>query len=154
MVLEAKTMNNVYTIQKPEYSIRLYRTCYLMLVSMYSAWVHGIIDCFALSILVFSTSILYWRFPVDGWRRKLDMICANGSLLYQTLYKAPQIEWIPACLYYSMVIFVVIFYRNARFYGRVYHDYDMASRYHMLVHIFGNMGNLVLYQALHSKQSI
>ena len=147
-------MNNVSTIQKPEYSIRLYRTCYLMLISMYSAWIHGIIDCFALSVLVFSTSILYWRFPVDGWRRRLDIVCVNGAILYQSIHKARQIDLLPAFLYYSMVIFIVFFYRTARYYGRTLHDYDMASRYHMLFHIFGNLGNLVLYQALHSKQSI
>ncbi len=36
----------------------------------------------------------------------------------------------------------------ARRYGRVYHDFDVASKWHMGIHIWGNISNVILYYEL------
>ena len=41
------------------------------------------------ALLVLCTSLNYWRRPVFGWRRNIDMVAATGSLGYQVLLIAP-----------------------------------------------------------------
>ena len=135
-------------IQISKFSRRIYLTSYLILVSIYSAWYNNLLSCLALSILVFTTSVLYWSNPINSWRRNLDITCVSIALIYQVFYLSWWLEMRSRLVYLTNVIFVLFCYGMARYHGRVKLEYDMASRYHMGVHLFANISNLVLYDAL------
>jgi hypothetical protein len=134
--------------QMPTFGRRMYRTSYLILLSSYSAWYNNLVVCLALSLLVFITSVMYWSNPTNGWKRKLDMTCVMVSLIYQLCYLALWLDLEAYLAYLACITLMALYYGMARYYGRVLLDYDMSSRYHVGVHIVGNISNLVLYDAL------
>ena len=47
--------------------------------------------------------------------------------------------------YWIMLAIGVFAYLMARRHGRRYQDFDMASRWHMTLHLFANISNVLLY---------
>lgn len=135
-------------IQEKKYALRLYHSSRLTVVSVLVAYLCSVWDCFFLACLVLFTSQMYWRNPVEGKWRKLDMVSVQGSLSYQVLYKALWLHFIPRVFYYSTVLVVVLYYAMARYQGRVKKNYDLASRCHIVIHVFGTLGNIILYVSL------
>ena len=88
---------------------------------------------------VFLTSINYWIHPDYGWRRKLDIIYVSCSLTYQVTraYRAENAYYYYALLGIGISSFPL---------GVLYRNNVRASTFlHSLVHIFGNISNIVLY---------
>lgn len=138
--------------QNPEYSSRLFWSSSTTIISVYSAWHNELYFGLARSIIVLLTSLLYWSNPIDGFRRKTDMVCANGFISYQLLVTAQDLPLIARTMYTASAIACILCYINARSYGRRKHpDFDLASKWHMLIHIFGNMGNLILFDGVGKK---
>lgn len=145
--------NCVYTMQKPiaiptqtlENSRRIQAASYLTWSSILVAWWSGLWTSCVLAIMVFLSSQLYWRHPVIGWRRTLDMVCVNTSVVYQVGYLALWLPLVSRLLYYASVAVVLACYLRARHYGRVVGDLNRAAWWHVGVHIVGNMGNVYLY---------
>ena len=89
----------------------------------------------------------YWRRPRRDWRRRIDICAALGSLGYQVLIASPQAP-LPACLaYWLTVLLGGVFYAKARELGRL-RDMTASSRWHACLHVAGNVGNVLLYDAL------
>lgn len=136
-------------IQLPEYTQLIFRSSFLSILSVISAWNNRCYDNFALASLVMCSSILYWRDPVDGWRRRLDMMAVNGTVLYQVFYSALFIEDIAVrAIYWCIVVSAIECYLLARYYGRVLGDFEVASQCHVGLHLLGNVSNLILYNSL------
>ena len=137
------------TLQLDKYSRRLFYSSSLALISVYSAWYNELYYAMMRSLLVLCTSMIYWNNPKDGLLRKLDIISANGCIGYQWIYTSMELSIIPWTLYTATVIACLTCYLNARHYGRKQTpDFDMASRWHMCIHILGNIGNLILYDGI------
>ena len=47
--------------------------------------------------------------------------------------------------YWIMLAIGSFAYLMARRYGRLYQDFNMASRWHMTLHVFANISNVLLY---------
>ena len=116
---------------------------------MGAAWYNGLDDNFLVATLVLLSSLLYWHDPADGWRRKLDMFCANGTVLYQVAYSVRFLPTTAAVLaHLASVVLAASCYLGARHFGRAEGDFDSASKCHVLLHVLGNMSNILLYDAL------
>ena len=77
------------------------------------------------------------------------MIFSNGSVLYQLAYSARFLPTTAAVLaHFASVVIAASCYLAARHFGRNKQDFDRASKCHVLLHVFGNMSNLLLYDAL------
>jgi hypothetical protein len=135
-------------IQEKKYAQRLYYSSRLTAISIVAAYLCGVWDCFMLACLILFTSQMYWQNPVPGRWRTLDMVVVQCSLSYQVFYKALWLHYIPLIFYYSTVFMVAVYYLLARYQGRVKKNYDLASRCHMVIHVFGTLGNLILYVSL------
>ena len=136
-------------LQEEKYSRRLFYSSALAIVSVYSAWYHALYWAMIRCILVMTTSLLYWNNPKDGIVRKIDIVSANVSIGYQWIYTSMQLSVVSWILYNFTVFGCIGCYRNARYYGRkTIPDFDMASRWHMGIHILGNVGNLILYHGI------
>jgi hypothetical protein len=140
---------SITILQDPGFGHRLFWSSTTSIVSVYSAWHNDLIFGFFRSLMVMCTSLIYWYYPIDGYRRKIDMICANGGIGFQLIYTAAELPLIPRVIYTGTVFACMGCYINARYYGRrKIPDFDISTRWHMLIHLFGNIGNLILYDGL------
>ena len=93
---------------------------------------------------VYLNSINYWRNPVCGMRRNVDIGYGLFGLFSQTMYSHNSIyvNW-----YLGFTCFACAMYPlSYHFYWRK--QFVMSSFIHSLVHIFSNIGNICLYAGL------
>ncbi|KAJ3342604.1 hypothetical protein HDU91_000514 [Kappamyces sp. JEL0680] len=116
-----------------------------MWISMLFASLNELYVCFACSVVVYTTSLIYWNHPLKGnKRRTIDMLASSLSLAYH-VYLALELTslgWKAA--YFTLMMFGLWCYGNARRETCL----DRASRWHCGLHFFGNCSNVVLYMGL------
>jgi hypothetical protein len=90
--------------------------------------------------LVFLSSINYWRDPVRGIRRTVDMITVFSTLVYQ-LYRCLSAENMALYLFIK-ILGMLCYPASVYFFDK---DEDLSIIFHGFVHLFGNIANIVLY---------
>ena len=126
-------------------SRRVYYSSMLSAISVLAAFHFELYDFTLLAVMVLVNSINYWRHPIPGWRRNLDMICAAGVCWYQMFASFNLHSQFFFMGYWIMLAIAIFAYLMARRHGRLYQDFDMASRWHVGLHIFANISNVILY---------
>eukprot|EP00322_Chrysochromulina_rotalis_P025613 CAMPEP_0115832680 /NCGR_PEP_ID=MMETSP0287-20121206/2784_1 /TAXON_ID=412157 /ORGANISM="Chrysochromulina rotalis, Strain UIO044" /LENGTH=154 /DNA_ID=CAMNT_0003286075 /DNA_START=23 /DNA_END=490 /DNA_ORIENTATION=- len=132
----------------PQYSQRILRISSLTLASIGSAIFNGLPINTGLASAVFFTSVNYWRYPVFGWRRNIDIVCACGSLMYQAVFTAFDTTPSARYAYWAAIVGGGACYATGLYTGRVLHNLNISSMMHVGVHVCGNLGNLILYDSL------
>ena len=132
----------------PQYSRRIFYTSFLSLASVGSAAYNDCRGCVACAALVMFTSLNYWRHPVFGMRRNLDMLTCAVSLSYQLGLAAHSAEPAPRNAYFLSVVGGIGCYGCSRLYSFARADKNTASKFHCLLHVACNVGNLILYDSL------
>lgn len=113
---------------------------WLSLVSGLFAIVMHHYDLCAVPLGVWFTSILYWAKPDYSWRRYFDITYVHLSLTYQ-LIRARDAEYRVA--YYITVGIGMIAFPIAMYFKNK--STWMSTFFHGLVHVFGNISNIILY---------
>ena len=134
------------------YSRRVFYSGMFSIVSVVVSMYFGLYDFTLIATIVLVNSINYWRHPITGRRRNIDMICAIGACLYQmvaSFYLTNQ--WYFAAYWVTAAV-AIFSYITARRYGRVYRNLDVASKWHMALHFFGNVSNVILYYGFSLQQ--
>ena len=94
---------------------------------------------------VFLTSINFWRNPATlGWRKKIDMYYVKVGLLYNILY-AYNCKY--SIEYYLVTLIGVLFFQLSYYYYH-YNYVWVSTLSHIMGHLLGNIGNIILYLAL------
>ena len=145
-----------HLVLPPRFSRRILLASSLMLLSCATAVHNGLMDNALLALLVFCSSINYWRYPIVGWRRSVDMCCACGSLAYQVFYTSRYTTSRARLCYVGTVALGGLFYSLARALNRTLGAIpgrrdlalNISSACHVALHVCGNVGNLILYDAL------
>ena len=140
----------------PRFSRRILFASSLMLPSFVIALYNGLVDNALLALLVFCSSINYWRHPILGWRRSVDMCCACGSLAYQVFHTSRRTTHSVRLCYVGTVLLGGFFYSLARALNRTLGAapgkrdlaFNISSACHVALHVCGNLGNFILYDAL------
>ena len=136
-------------IQPPHLARRLYYSSFITLASVASSVHNGVLDCSCLAALVLATSLNYWRRPVHGVRRNLDIAAAVGSLTYQSLIVAPGVADAGARLAYgASLVAAGSCYAAALAADRLLRRKSLACACHIGLHVCANAGNVLLYDAL------
>eukprot|EP01104_Vermistella_antarctica_P004613 TRINITY_DN15032_c0_g1_i1.p1 TRINITY_DN15032_c0_g1~~TRINITY_DN15032_c0_g1_i1.p1 ORF type:complete len:203 (+),score=25.41 TRINITY_DN15032_c0_g1_i1:286-894(+) len=124
-------------LPKP-FNQRILVIAHFIWVSFGVAFMHELYDCAIMAILVYLTSINYWRHPVRGWRRNLDMTFATLALTHHMtlgyIHGAPMEYAIAIGL--AMLCYLLARQQECK---------DRASALHCCLHLFGNVSNVVLY---------
>ena len=103
--------------------------------------------CGYCALLVFLTSINYWRHPVIGLRRTFDMLSSTGCFLYQL--RASASAPAGACATYcGTSTGIVGCYAMSRHYNFTLGKPSIGCRWHLMVHACTGLGSVVLYDAL------
>lgn len=128
----------------PRYSKRLFRSSFAACLSVFTAAHHELWACAAVALLVLLTSLNYWRHPVHGWRRTMDMTAVFAAILYHVYCST-------FCEDRRYQLFFLLFVAKAAFCyskARQSANKDTSSAWHCGIHIAGNVGNMVLYTGL------
>jgi hypothetical protein len=96
---------------------------------------------------VFLTSINYWRKPDYSWRRYMDIGYVHISQLYQCS-RAWGGEY--AVPYYSLLAIGIVCFPLSIYYKNS--NINLSTTLHAMVHIFGNISNIVLYSGKIAKK--
>jgi len=132
----------------PHLSKQLFRSSFLATSSIAAALYNGQHDCACLAALVFCTSVNYWRHPVLGWRRNVDMVSAMGSLAYQLFVVCPGAPVGGQAAYWALTAAGCGCYIGARHFSFTRQSKAAGCAWHSCVHFFGNLSNIVLYDSL------
>lgn len=127
-----------------EYSNRILYTASLCILSMIVAYSCRLYDCMFVVFLVFVSSINYWRNPVYGIRRNMDI----GIVIFSLVYLVTRSFRCKYQLYYIICVSLAIlsFVISIHFYEN--QNYDFTSLFHVYLHILSNVGNVVLFIGL------
>lgn len=103
--------------------------------------------CGYCAVLIFLTSINYWRHPVVGLRRTFDMLSSAGCFLYQL--RASTAAPAGACATYcGTSTGIVCCYAVSRRYNFALGNPTVGCRWHLMLHMCTGIGSVVLYDAL------
>lgn len=133
-------LENVCIIQREHY-LYIWRVSFLSFFSSVYAIYCGYYDLAVVPGGVFLTSTNYWRRPVYGWRRNLDMGYVACALTYQN-YRAYYMLW--GYWYYLLMLFSLGCY-PANIYLYKKKDFWGSTYVHCLLHVIANIANVVLY---------
>lgn len=130
------------------YSRRILLVVPLSVASVASAVYNELPANVACAAGVLGSSVNYWRWPVFGWGRSADIAVVSASLFYQLAVTAPRAPPAGRDAYVAASTAGVVCYGVARHACRRLGRYNVASALHVGVHVFGNIGNLCLYDSL------
>jgi hypothetical protein len=137
-------------VMEQKYSSCIFRVSFISFLSSVYALYCGCYDLAAVPGGVFLTSLNYWRKPVYGWRRNLDMSYVALALTYQNyrayrLLSSSSSSQLPALLtYYTLMgISIGCYHISVNLYEK---KYIWSSTYtHCMVHVLANTANVLLY---------
>ena len=119
----------------------LFKTSFSTLVAGLYALYNKKYEFSLMANLCWLSSINYWRDPMPGWRRNVDIIFVVTSLMNQYA-KAYKYQY--AHIYYPLITLSascypisIYYYNNNKIWCSVY--------FHSGVHIFANLANIILY---------
>lgn len=121
---------------------RLIGSSFLCLVSAGYALARGLHVAAALVSVVCLTSLAYWSNPRQGVRRNVDICAVVVCGVYQTFVLAP--VSMTGTAYVTTVAAGLACYllsRSAR-------EKSVSAWLHVGVHVWGNLGNVVLYSGI------
>jgi hypothetical protein len=130
-------------VLQQKYANRIYNTSHLILSQVYVAYHHKLFYCGLMAFAVYLTSLNYWRYPVKGWRRNLDMVTAGLALTFHIAIAIQNSAPISYLILVGMGLFAYSLARRST-------CQNDSSKLHCLMHLFGNLSNLVLYTHLGS----
>ncbi len=115
----------------------IYAVCHLSFISGLISLINNTFHLGIFSWLGFVTGTLYWKYPINGWRRNLD-IATVQVCLWHHLYNAYE----KTCMeyYYSIMFLGIILYFTGYIAGAKYGTYC-----HLGVHLCANVANTMLY---------
>jgi len=120
-----------------------------VLVSCAGAAYYGLYDCLATSASVLLFSINYWRRPVYGWRRNIDIANIVSCTLYHC-WRALETLNFYFFLFVTLGVSCYFISRRLQYSGM----FRILSKYaHTGMHISGNIANSFLYMDLYKPGS-
>lgn len=66
-----------------QHANKIYRVSFLSLLPTYLSFHYGRYDIMLVPLTVFATSINYWRKPMYGWRRNMDIGAVLSGMCFQ-----------------------------------------------------------------------
>ncbi|TMW60477.1 hypothetical protein Poli38472_000519 [Pythium oligandrum] len=140
----SKRVSNASPVLPPRYSIRLYRSSFSTCLSVALAAHLELYSCALMASVVLLTSLNYWRDPVHGWRRTVDMSAVCMAIMYH-IYCSTFCENVVYQVTYALFLFKTGYcYRQAR----QSTNKNISSAWHCGMHILGNVANMLLYTGL------
>ena len=135
-------MNHDNWIVPPDCAKLIYNLAPLSFISSFVGFYNGHYDLCIVPFSVGCSTLLYWKKPISGWRRNVDICISSCGLLYQ-MYVIYTLEQYIISYYFCKVLAVSSYFIGHYYFAK---GHLWPSMYwHAGVHIFGNIGNAILY---------
>jgi hypothetical protein len=128
-------------ILEKQYSNRIFYTSLVSLLSVFLALYLQLYNFAFISSSVLLSSVIYWNNPINNIRRKIDICIVINSSIYQTYNSILYLQNNNLLLYIFLLYLGSICYYKAR----KNKNQDISSKWHCMIHIIGNISNIVLY---------
>jgi len=131
-------------ILEQQYSKYIYYISWIMLFTSFYGIYKMYFTLGFLTFIVFSSSINYWRNPIDNIIRLIDLIISFSAILLTVYY-------VQFCkhlhIYYFLLLIITICYFSSKYY-RYQENYMLCTIFHCGVHVTGNICNLLIYNEI------
>lgn len=144
MELDLLHENDTPILQK-DHSDILFWTSFLILFSSFYAFSKRRFDAFVICILIFATSLNYWRDPKYGFRRDLDVFVVWSGIFYLFICAIINKVWSPLFWFFyvsTLLLFPIGWYIYNQGYVR------LSVLLHCLFHLCGNL-SVVIFCSLY-----
>jgi len=122
--------------------IHLYRISWcILLTGLYGVY-SGHYMLSITQFLIGITSLNHWRYPIQSYRRMIDLICVKSMANYKTCM-IQDAEYIT--IYKSFFVCLVLIYIFGYYQYNYANNRRLSLYAHLLVHILGNIGCIILY---------
>ena len=118
-------MKHILILDK-KYSHKLFISSHFIIFPALIALYMQLYISYILCVATFITSTNYWKHPIHGFRRNLDVIVVVSNVSYHIIHYN---ILIPYNIYLAL-----FYYLLALFYGRVIKDQATSSLFHFLFH--------------------
>jgi hypothetical protein len=118
----------------------------------WSSWIHAPALLVALSLQVYDlallagivlfTSLNYWRHPDYGCRRYIDIVSVQVAIWWLGFRNMDALEPNRTMGFFFAIITTFTFMLSVRLYST---HIESSTTLHSLVHLFGNVGSIVVY---------
>jgi hypothetical protein len=124
---------NGLVMPKPQADYLFYTSFGSLVGSLYGFYKKQYINSLGV-FLIFLTSINYWRNPVYGWRRNIDIISSILGLSINVLTSPGH----PRCLKLNLMLFMSLLFYPLGFYFQ-HKSIHLSAFSHSLIHIVSNL---------------
>lgn len=114
-----------------EYQYRMLVSSYLFIFNAIHSYHCELYDCCFIIVICWINSINYWRLPVDGPRRKIDLVSSGTALIYFFCLSFSIRE---GDYYRTGCVFFVMWYMLALLCGRCFKYPSCSSICHVNMH--------------------
>jgi hypothetical protein len=134
-----------------KYARLVQKSSLAMLIPITSSLYYRQYDLTISKSIVWITTNLYWKRPINGWRRKIDITCVLLTTAHH-LYRARTL----GCIYPVFVGLAASCYLLSYYFYKKGGDHNIKiSVYlHILLHVIAYVSNSVMYANLHSTFNI
>ena len=126
----------------------LFYTSFLTLLSIGSSLYYNLYVCMLFSVIVQITSVNYWRNPVKGIRRNIDILAVSVACIYN-LYNSFYYK------YYNFTYYVYLginsYFMSAYF--KKYNYVRLAELFHFFVHLLPNISASLMHYHIYSQMN-
>ena len=127
-------------LEKDQYNL-LWRSSWCSFASAAYGTYRQQYDISIAEFAVFLSSINFWRYPLNDWRKYLDILVVQCAL-YVHLLRAYNTQY--SIQYYSIMFVAFLFYGGGEYFYRK-KQYVISTYSHMMLHILANLANIVLH---------
>ena len=128
------------------YAHRMFISSFLLIMNVMDGYSKGLYDCSILILICWINSINYWRFPVHGIRRNIDLLSAIIATYYHYLCS---FEIINGNIYRIGMTTFIGWYGLALYFGRICNKKHYASICHVNIHSTALVFNTWLFSQLY-----
>jgi hypothetical protein len=128
----------------PKYSQRIVAASLLTMLPMIVSLWNNLFDYAFVCCLILFSSINYWRYPIKCWRRTFDIICVALAICYQSYKLLSTFQFAYNFWYFLSLACGGYCYKRAK---QSSANQNESSQWHVFIHVFGNIGNVVLIKA-------
>jgi hypothetical protein len=118
---------------KPQADYLFYTSFGSLVGSLYGFYKKQYINSLGV-FLIFVTSLNYWRNPVYGWRRNIDIITSILGLSINIITSHSH----PRCIKLNLMLFISLLFYPLGFYFQ-HKSIHLSAFSHSLIHIIGNL---------------
>lgn len=142
-IIKYESINyNNFVIPTNEYKW-IYNICFFHINHITYAFYYEMNMCGYMGIILFGTSINYWRYPLKiSIRRYIDITWVSISFSYH-IYLGLYLQ---SLLSLMLIIIGGLMYPLSNYFLYNYKNYKYSAFLHCLIHVFASIGACVLYK--------